>query len=254
MDCEVTRELIHAYVDRELDLVKSLEIERHLAACHSCSGIYASLRALQRGIGSLYHKPASNFERRVKSTIHKVSRKEAKPHALPLRWIAVATSVAVVLIAGWVAIRLLSFSSGGELVAQEVVASHVRSLMVNHLTDVESSDRHTVKPWFNGKLDFSPPVIDLTENGFDLVGGRLDYLDNRSVSALVYQRRKHWINLFIWPSTRGERPEQVTTIQGYNAIHWSQSGMHYWAVSDLNPGELKEFVRLVRNESTQTAP
>jgi anti-sigma factor RsiW len=120
--------------------------------------------------------------------------------------------------------------------------------MANHLTDVSSSDQHTVKPWFNGRLDFSPPVKDLTDRGFPLVGGRLDYLSDRPVAALVYRRQQHFINLFIWPVTSDPDGEKrIMTRQGYHLIHWTGAGMTYWAVSDLNVGELQEFVRILQN-------
>ena len=135
----------------------------------------------------------------------------------------------------WSVMPLWIKSSAPDYALQELVAGHVRSLMVDHLTDVTSSDSHTVKPWFEGKLDFSPPVPDLSTQGFRFVGGRLEYLDQRSVAALVYQRRDHVINLFMWPA----QPEvggyeTMVTRQGYHLAHWQEAGMSYWAVSNLN--------------------
>ncbi len=121
--------------------------------------------------------------------------------------------------------------------------------MANHLMDVVSTDQHTVKPWFNGKLDFSPPVADLTAQGFPLIGGRLDYLDGRAVAALVYQRNKHYINLFIWPSTDKQEGLQISTYNGYHLLHWSQSGMTFWAVSDVETAELRTFVQSFQNST-----
>ena len=137
---------------------------------------------------------------------------------------------------------------------QEAVANHVRSLQVNHLMDVASTDQHTVKPWFAGKLDYSPPVVDLTASGYPLVGGRLDVLDQRNVAAIIYQRRKHYINLFIWPastaSLRGGRYDE----NGYHVIGWSKSGMNYLAVSELGPKELQDFVQMIQDQTLESRP
>jgi anti-sigma factor RsiW len=134
--------------------------------------------------------------------------------------------------------------SSEQQLAQEIVSSHVRSLMASHVMDVVSTDQHTVKPWFNGKLDFSPPVKDLAARDFPLVGGRLDYLGGRSVAAVVFERHKHIINLFVWPAKKEDsKATSVAPGQGYNLIHWSAAGMVFWAVSDLNEKELMEFVQ-----------
>ena len=160
-------------------------------------------------------------------------------------------AAAIVLL---VLVPFLRGPSTEEMLTREVVSSHVRSLMANHLADVPSSDQHTVKPWFNGKVDFSPSVVDLASRGFPLVGGRLDYLDNRPVAALVYQRDKHLINLFIWPSSdSSDAGTKSETRQGYHVFHWTRSGMTYWAVSDVEKSQLQEFVQLVQNQNSPTS-
>jgi anti-sigma factor RsiW len=124
----------------------------------------------------------------------------------------------------------------------EVISAHLRSLQAEHLTDVETSDQHTVKPWFNGKLDVSPPVVDLTAQGFTLLGGRLDYIDGAGVAAIVYRRRRHIINLFVAASTGSEdRRAKIETVQGFNIRRWTEQGLNFWAVSDINADELQEF-------------
>ena len=128
----------------------------------------------------------------------------------------------------------------------EVVSDHVRSLMASHLTDVLNSDQHTVKPWFTGKLDFSPEVRDLSPDGFELVGGRLEYIDGHSAAAIVYQRRKHVINVFMWPSAGSDQEPQTLARQGFNIVEWKQAGMYYCAASDLNQQELSEIASMLR--------
>ena len=250
MNCEETQELVDAYVDRELDLVKALELERHLSECVACSERHAALLALRTAVSSVYYSPPPSLQRRVMSGIGKAGKPEEmarKSRAVTWRWVGVAASVAFLLVASWSVFRLLARPSVDELLAREVVSNHVRSLMVDHVADVSSSDQHSVKPWFSGKLDFSPPVIDLNEKGFALVGGRLDYLDGRAVAALVYQRNKHFINLFISPTDESDRSVRTQAHQGYNVFHWCQADMSYWAVSDLNANELREFVELLKN-------
>jgi anti-sigma factor RsiW len=265
--CEDARPLIHGYADRELDLRTSLDVEQHLKECASCARERESLALLQSTLkqNAPYYQASAALRRLVRSSTRAAVRAEQGSRwRLPFsasawRW-PVAAAVAAVL----VAIVLRDVISGpsipgpppiGGVLAREVVASHVRSLMANHLTDILSSNQHTVKPWFDGKLDFAPPVQDLSAQGFPLVGGRLDFLDGRPVAALVYRYHLHIINLFTWPTERasGTVP-QFGAWQGYNTVHWTKSGMEYWAVSDVAPSELERFARLVREGGPQKSP
>lgn len=261
MNCNDAQNLIHGYLDGEMDLGRSLEIEGHLQGCPVCARVYESHKALQSGIrnSSLYFKPSAKLRKRIRAALRDADKAGGRPsvRAWPRhwRWFGVAASLVLAAIITWALVLSFSARSTDDLLTQEVISSHVRSLMAeNHLTDVASSDQHTVKPWFDGKLDFSPPVEDLADRGFSLVGGRLDYLGNRRVAALIYRRRQHLINLFIWPSAHdANEGKRTLTRQGYNLVRWSKSGMTYWAVSNINSGELQEFVQLVEKSALPTA-
>jgi len=246
MSCREVQELLHGYADGELDLVGNLEMERHFRECAACASDYERLRGLRAAMSSSlpYFQPPSGLERRLRSRLRR-----AAPAKRSIHWQRAAIAAALVLtVAGAWRVALMSQrSDSSDILAAEAVSSHVRSLMAAHLTDVSSSDRHTVKPWFNGKLDFSPPVGDFPGQGFTLAGGRLDYLDDRPVAALVYESRQHVINLFVWPAP--ERPDseiRATYRQGYHVLHWTKAQMNHWAVSDLNARELSDFAELVR--------
>lgn len=327
MNCERVRSLLPAYVDGELDLVTTLEIEEHLATCPECSRAYAELRELQSVLASqraaLIEPTPPALAQRVRAVLRqaqisdntetatppawtramdtprvpiattaiggKPRRPHPRPHVGAMRRIALMPSInqprsapfspaineprpapspswaeSLRLLAPTLAaaafllllvILALGFSNGWpwtprtDLLAQEVETAHVRSLMTDHLTDVTSTDQHTVKPWFDGKLDFSPPVVDLAAQGFPLTGGRLEYIDNHQAAALVYMRNKHVINLLIWPTTDPPAGPRQTTINGYHLVSWNQSGMTFWAVSDVETSELLDFVALIQKNA-----
>jgi anti-sigma factor RsiW len=245
MDCKEASKLFHAYVDGELDVIKSAEVDGHLAGCPVCSAETNGLHQLKSSLSGLYYRAPVTLERRVTAAIVAADKSAARPGwQVSSGWRAAALVAALILaiVAGWIVINRRTSSASLDLVAAEVVDSHIRSLMANHLEDVPSTDQHTVKPWFNGRLDFSPSVRDLANEGFSLIGGRLDYIAGHPAAALIYQRRQHYINLFEWPSAGPDEPARSLSERGYNAIHWNEQGTAYWAVSDLNRDELSEFV------------
>lgn len=255
MSCEETKNHLHAYLDGELDFVRSLEFEEHLKGCAQCSLARQEYQSLRAAVAepSLYFQAPRGLERHVRSAVRKAARAETSRPAWSWTWswkaptwlvpFAAAALVTVVTLHVWTQ----HWTEDQKM--QEIVSAHLRSLMVNHLTDVASTDQHTVKPWFEGKLNFSPPVINPAADGFPLIGGRLDYIGDYPTAAMVYQRRKHYINLFISPAkqTATTKEEQLSR-HGYNLAHWVQAGMEYWAVSSVNRNDLQQFVRLVRAE------
>jgi anti-sigma factor RsiW len=250
VNCKEAQNLLHAYGDGELDLVRSLDVEQHIRQCEGCLQEHRSLQAL----GTAIRSEAPRFDapprlrKRLRAALREADRADRVPRRVSWRLAPAFAAAALVAVLVWVAAPRFTPPAAGGIVAQEVLASHLRSLQVaGHLADVISTDQHTVKPWFNGKLDFSPPVQDFAPAGFPLAGGRLDYLDGRPVAALVYYRHKHPINVFIWPSRAGEAPAPTRlTERGYHLLHWNQGGMTFWAVSDLNTAELQQFEALLR--------
>ncbi len=236
MTCEETRNLLDGYFDGELDLQTSVAIEQHINGCAGCSSELESRAALHEAISrpELYYRAPSKVRGKVRASLPGKSRKWAWTLGAPIA----------------AALAFLAFllpRQGGSALDHDALAAHLRSLTPGHLIDVPSSDNHTVKPWFNGKVDFSPPVADLKASGFALTGGRLDYLAERPVAALVYQRRAHMINLFEWPASGRDSGVSAENTRGYNVLSWTRSGFHYYAVSDLNAEELREFANLLRS-------
>ena len=262
MTCADKTLLVHAYMDGELDLVRSLELEEHLKTCESCAQEMRNQQTLRNALrtSNLYSPAPQGLDARIRASLpHEeagaaavlptqgaISPVSVQPRRRILEWLAVAAAILIVV---GLTLRFAPGLAGrrqSELLAQEIIASHIRSLQPGHLVDIQSTDQHTVKPWFDGRVDFSPPVRDLAEQGFPLIGGRLDYLDHRNVAALVYQRRKHLISVFIWPADAAARPPTSISRDGYNVMSWSYGGMSFSAVSDVNIDDLRQLAKLLQ--------
>ncbi len=240
MTCDEARLLLHALIDGELDAGHVREVEAHLAGCAACSAELSAERELKRALAGteLRYTAPPALRARIEAALPQAQKPNRRA---VLRGFAMGSMVSALAATGLVAIVLRQDDQ--QRILSEVVSAHLRSLQAGHLTDVISTDQHTVKPWFNGKLDVAPPVIDLTAQGFTLVGGRLDYIDARAIGAVVYRRRQHIINLFVSQTTSTEhRPPKTQTMQGFNCRRWGERGLNFWAVSDIGADELAEFV------------
>ena len=258
MNCQECHDYIDAYIDNELDISSTILVKQHLRECLDCQQLLESRKA----VGALLDNPQVRFEvpdsllGRIQSALP-LPRSDVKPRSgsrFVVPWftipLALAATIAVMLGLAFLNQGGVFDRSHGNTLAQEVISSHVRSLLAAHLFDVPSTDQHTVKPWFDGKLKFAPPVHDFAERGFRLTGGRLDYLNGREVAALVYQRRLHIINLFTWPSESGRNTAvESFTKDGYNVSHWDRDGFAFWAVSDVNAEDLRAFADLEMQQS-----
>ena len=273
MNCEQATDLMDGYLDGELDPVTNQAIEQHLRDCHKCEQAYQAHTALAHAIsqGAPYYEAPTELRERIQSSLRqetaersarnvaedaqpRIAKKQPEPRSILFgtswNWLALAAAIVFAAVIAWNVLPGVQRPGAEQFLATQLIASHVRSLMANHLADVSSSDQHTVKPWLDAKLDFAPPVVDLTNAGFPLIGGRLDYLDNRPVAALIYQRRKHFINLFVWPASDVSRRTKAKEIsrQGYHLLHWVEGDFNYWAVSDVNKEDLQNFQRLFEDQ------
>lgn len=248
MGCELTHTVLHGYMDGELDAARAADFERHLISCADCVAVLEANESVRSSIqrAGLYERAPRALRQKIQAQLSGSTSASVLPirNPAPWRWLAVAATILVALFLGW---RLPSLLPGNKemALASAIVDAHLRSLQPGHLEDVVSTDQHTVKPWFDGKLDFAPPVHDFINEGFPLQGGRLDVVRGRTVAVLVYGRRKHLVNVFVWPTTEVDSEPLAGTQLGYHWIDWRKGGMEMCAVSDVNREDLGELQRLL---------
>ena len=249
MNCDFPRTALHGYLDGELDAARSAEFERHLEICRECANSLAteeSLRSALQHAGLYDHTPAV-LRKKIRAELQALANVPAAQRIPTWRWLAVAAAILIVTGVSWYAWpRLGPTPPSAGFTAAEMIDAHVRSLQPGHLMDIASTDQHTVKPWFSGKLDYSPPVKDYSDEGFPLIGGRLDSLAGRNIAVLVYARRKHIINVFVLPTKEPDTQIHPPGLrQGYQWFHWRRQGMEYCAVSDVSVSDLHELAQLL---------
>jgi anti-sigma factor (TIGR02949 family) len=248
MSCDFSGTLLHGYLDGELDAVRAAEFERHLESCRECTASLGAAESLRSTIqrAQLYEAAPLAWRKKIRSEIRGAAEATNGSPVAWWRWVAVAASLLLVTGVAWFALQRNSTTNSSTVTSAEMIDAHIRSLQPGHLTDVASTDQHTVKPWFDGKLDFIPPVADYMDEGFPLIGGRLDVLGERNVAALVYGRRKHFINVFVWPTKEPDTPiHPPGSRQGFQWVHWRHHGMEFCAVSDVSAQDLHELAQLI---------
>jgi len=252
LSCELAQATIHGYFDGELDAARSADLERHLERCAECQSALAGIESLHTRIqqSNLYEQASSDLRNRIRKQIKQAAGRTSATPESSLRkwWFLVPTFGAFAAAAAVITLMSLVVQPRAESarITAELIDAHVRSLQPGHLIDVQSTDQHTVKPWFDGKLDFIPPVSDYSEQGFPLVGGRLDVVDGHNMAALVYSRRKHFINLFVWPYREKEsNSDNSGSRQGYNWVSWQSGEMRFCLISDAAPSDLRELKDLI---------
>lgn len=248
--CPDKEPMLHGLLDGELDAANALAIEAHLESCAGCAAEFERLGAVSRLVRApgVAHAAPAGLAERIEAAVQASGR--SAPRKTRIATLAPwGLSGAFATVAAGLALVMINPGGHERAIEDQVIADHIRSLQASHLTDVATSDRHTVKPWFNGKVDFSPPVVDLAAQGFPLAGGRLDYLNGRQVAALVYRRRAHVINLFVWPSKPGEVLSGRAEKTGYGVAYWTSGGLEFWAVSDVDGADLQRFAQAYRRQT-----
>jgi anti-sigma factor RsiW len=246
MSCDRADAVLHGYFDNELDALGAAEFEGHLDQCSGCADELEALNSLRSSMNraNLYQKAPDLLRKQVLVGLRSARPVSIVPARRPWRGLALAAALVLFAYTGWQLVSVHRGDNEDTVLAAEVVDAHLRSLQPGHLTDVVSSDQHTVKPWFDGKLDFSPPVRDFSDQGFPLQGGRLDVVHGRAIAALVYGRRKHLVNIFIWPASGRDVSPRTGSRQGYQWIDWHKGGMEFCAVSDATTSDLEQLQRL----------
>lgn len=249
MSCEHATTL-HGYLDGELDAARSAEFERHLENCAECLTDLEKQETLRSSFqhGQLRERAASSLRQAVAQQFHWEPSPHTAPSSVPRPWgwLAIAAGLLLAALLGFRYFSGSSTNHNESTLTAQIVDAHLRSLQPGHLVDVESTDQHTVKPWFDGKLEFAPPVRDFAAEGFPLQGGRLDAIQGHAVAALVYGRRKHEINLFLWPTEKADTAPRAGEHLGYHWITWEKGGMEFWLVSNVNVEDLAQLQRLLR--------
>ena len=243
MNCNLAQHVLHGYLDGELDAAGAADFERHLAGCKVCVAELEAQEALRGSLkrAQLFEKAPAGLREQFQAKKQIAEMPVRRRESDAWKWLAAAAALVLLLYGTWRTFPGFVGDGRETRLSAQLVDEHIRSLQPGHLNDVVSSDQHTVKPWFDGKLDFSPEVRDFAAQGFPLQGGRLEVVEGRSVAALVYGRRKHIINVFLWPSAEGGKSMQSGSRQGYNWIRWNNGNFEMWAVSDVNSAELREL-------------
>jgi anti-sigma factor RsiW len=247
MGCNRSIAILHGYFDNELDALGAADFERHLEQCTNCADALETLESMRLSLNAaqLYEKAPAQLRQNILARICYPRAITVFPNRTVRQWLAVAAALVLVVYTG---LRVASPRRGDNyeaVLAAEIIDAHLRSLQPGHLIDVVSTDQHTVKPWFDGRLDFSPPVQDFTDQGFPLQGGRIDVVHGRSVAVLIYGRRRHFVNVFIWPADEKDSAPRSGSQQGYQWTEWRKDGMEFCAVSDAAPSALEQLRSLL---------